>query len=82
MDKKLNVSLSYNNPFMKNMSYTNTIDQELFYSYSKGQFRARDFRLNVSYRFGTLKESIRKVSRGITNDDSKGGEGGGGGQGM
>ena len=35
---------------------------------------SRDFRFSISYRFGTLKESIKKVRRGITNDDMKSGE--------
>ena len=40
----------------------------------------REGRISVSYRFGTMKEAIKKVQRGITNDDVKsGGEGGAGG---
>ena len=34
---------------------------------------AREFRLSVSYRFGTMKGQIKKVRRGISNDDTKGG---------
>lgn len=41
------------------------------------------FSLSVSYRFGSLKASVRKVDRGINNDDMEGGndhsgQGGGG----
>ena len=36
---------------------------------------AREFRLSVSYRFGTMKGQIMKVRSGISNDDTKcGGE--------
>ena len=34
--------------------------------------------LNISYRFGNMKESIKKAQRGITNDDVMSGGGGGG----
>jgi len=40
------------------------------------RFRMRDFRITVTYRFGTLKDSIKKVRRGISNDDMKGNEDG------
>jgi hypothetical protein len=45
------------------------------YFYNKGfmQFPIREARISVSYRFGSMKESIRRVQRGITNDDVKGG---------
>lgn len=41
------------------------------------------FSLSVSFRFGSLKASVRKVDRGINNDDMEGGNdhSGQGGQG-
>jgi len=39
----------------------------------------REGRISVSYRFGTMKEAIKKVQRSITNDDVLGGGSGGGG---
>jgi hypothetical protein len=43
----------------------------------------REGRISISYRFGTMKEAIKKVQRGISNDDVKSGgdnsSGGGGG---
>jgi hypothetical protein len=35
--------------------------------------------MNVSYRFGEMKAQIKKVERGISNDDVKGGGSSGGG---
>ena len=43
--------------------------------------RMREGRISVSYRFGNMTESIRRVQRSITNDDVLGGGGGGGGGG-
>jgi len=35
--------------------------------------------ISISYRFGSMKEAIKKVQRSITNDDVKsGGDSGGG----
>lgn len=79
LDKKLTVTLSANSPFWKTMEYeTNTAD-ESFKMRNIESWRARDFSIRVSYKFGTLKETIKKVRRGISNDDLKGGESGGGG---
>lgn len=78
--KKLTVSLSCNNPFWKYIEMNSTTEDETFRMESFNNMRARDFRISVSYRFGSLKEAIKKVRRGIQNDDMMGGEGGGGQQ--
>jgi len=39
---------------------------------------ARNFGVYLSYRFGEMKQQIKKAIRGITNDDSMGGGQGGG----
>ena len=85
MKKKLTVSLSANNPFWKTLKFENETSDPTFRMYSVNHWSSRDFRISVSYRFGTLKDAIKKVRRGISNDDQKsGGEssGGGGGQSM
>ncbi len=82
MNKKLNISVNCQNPFMKEMKYTNKMDNGTFYSEQVSCYRMRDIRLSVSYSFGTLKDSIRKVQRGISNDDNKSGGGGGEPSGM
>lgn len=79
LDKKLNVGVSLSSPFEKYMSYKNTSESEFFKIKSSSKMQRREVRFSVSYRFGTLKEQIKKVQRGISNDDVKGGGGGGGG---
>ncbi len=44
-----------------------------FHDVSTNWRSAREFRFSISYRFGTMKGQIKKVKRGISNDDSKGG---------
>ena len=86
LDKKLTVGLSCNSPFQKNMKWEQTTNGTGFREVNTNYYRQRDFSLRVSYRFGTMKGSIKKVRRGITNDDQKsgsdGGSGGGEQQGM
>ena len=82
LKKKLNISVSARNPFTERVyytGYTQTLDYRSDYSAS---YQSRSFALSVSYRFGQLKDQIKKVSKTIENDDVKGGgnQGGGGGQ--
>ncbi len=80
-DKKLTLSLSCNSPFKKNMKFEQTREDDTFYTQNINYNRMRDFYFRVSYRFGSLKEGVKKVRRGISNDDQKSGEGGSGGGG-
>jgi len=81
LEKKLTVSVSCQNPFSKYIKFTMSTHQaQIFESTYKVRMPVREARISVSYRFGTMKEAIKKVQRGITVDDVKsGGEGGGGG---
>jgi outer membrane cobalamin receptor len=86
LQKKLTVSLSCANPFDKNREFEYSTTTDYFYVKGLSRYPAREGRISLSYRFGNMKESIRKVQRGISNDDVKGGgsggnEGGGGGGG-
>lgn len=86
LKKKLSVSVGANNPFWKTMKMENTTTGDGFHNVSTNWRSAREFRFSISYRFGTMKGQIKKVRRGISNDDSKGGgennQGGGGEQSM
>ncbi|MDR0796164.1 MAG: TonB-dependent receptor [Tannerella sp.] len=78
LKKKMTVTLACNNPFGRYLSLTSTTttaNHELNFS---NKIPMRELRLSISYRFGSMKEAIKKVQRGITNDDMKAGEGGGG----
>ena len=55
------------------MKMTNTTTGTGFSNTSTTWRNSRDFRFSISYRFGTMKGSIKKVRRGISNDDVKSG---------
>jgi hypothetical protein len=78
MKKKLTVSLSCVNPTAYTLNYTYSVSDKYFATNTAGHSPIREGRIGISYRFGTMKESIKKVQRGITNDDVKGGGSGGG----
>ena len=77
LKKKLTVSLSCQNPFWKTHKMETVTTDPTFHMMNRNYRSARDFRISISYRFGTLKEGIKKVRRGISNDDMKSGNAGG-----
>ena len=79
LQKKLTVSLMCSNPFNEYLSMNSSMTTEFFISNSKYKYPVREARISVSYRFGSMKEGIKKIQRGISNDDVKGGGGEGGG---
>lgn len=83
LKKKLTVSLSARDPFWKYKKMTTTTMDDDFYRENVNHWIGRSFSIRVSYRFGDMKSAIKKVKRGISNDDMKSGEGssqGGGGE--
>lgn len=81
LKKKLSVSVSCQDPFWKTQKMESYTEGAGFYSESINYRTARSFRFSVSYRFGDLKSAIKKVQRGISNDDMKSGGGGGSSEG-
>jgi outer membrane receptor protein involved in Fe transport len=80
LKKKMTVSLSLTNPFNKSLKIEMSTLNDYFERNITVRQPIREGRISVSYRFGTMKEAIKKVQRSITNDDVKsGGEGGSGG---
>ncbi len=77
LDKKLDISLNAQNPFSKYLEISSTTTGNEFIQKSSFLNPMRSFRLSVSYRFGDLKASMKKVQRGIINEDVMQGEGGG-----
>jgi len=71
--KKLNVSLSASNPFQKYINYNSYTETSSYIQNSNNQRLARYFNLSLSYRFGEMKEQIKKVQKSISNDDVKSG---------
>lgn len=72
--KKLTVSLSTQNPFFWKYIKMTTISRDDTFSIKNiNHSKTQMFGINVSYRFGSLKQPIKKVKRGIKNDDIKSG---------
>jgi len=81
LQKKLTLSLSAMNVFEKYIPQSSTTQTSQFRTISNSSYFARNFRIGISYKFGEMKQQIQKVKRGISNDDSQGGQNGGGSEG-
>ena len=73
LKKKLTVSLSCQDPLWKTKEMKSTTQDANFYRQNINRMTGRSFYVNVSWRFGDLKSAIKKVKRGISNDDMKSG---------
>ena len=83
LQKKLTVSLSVNSPLSKVIKIKMSTYDDYFATNTTYHENVREGRISISYRFGSMKESIKKVQRSINNDDVRsGGDSGGGGVGM
>ena len=84
LKKKLDISLNASSPFQQYRSMTVKTHGEGFQQENKMKNPMRNVRLSLTYRFGDLKSSVKRVQRTITNEDlmqGEGGQGGGMGQG-
>lgn len=72
LKKKATLSASVSNPFQKFRNWKNDTSTPDFIQTSSSQNYYRNFNVNFNYRFGQLKESIKKNRRGISNDDVAG----------
>jgi outer membrane receptor protein involved in Fe transport len=73
LNKKMNISLSANQIFTKNIdfySYTYGTD---FYQTSHNYRPRRSVSITLSYKFGKMETQVKRVQRGINNDDVKSG---------
>lgn len=61
LKKKLSVQLSFQNPFWKRMKMENTTSDDTFFRREINYRTMRMLMVSVSYRFGTLKDAIKKV---------------------
>lgn len=82
-EKRLSLSLGINNPFhSKNPGYKSYSWNDGYHGYSFTQNRyMTSVSIGVSYRFGKMNTSVKKVNKTIQNDDVMGGGGGNGGNG-
>lgn len=74
LDKKLDVSLNMQNLFSEHRIVSSTTTGDGFWQESVSKRPVRNLRLSVTYRFGDLKTSMKKVQRGIINEDVLEGE--------
>jgi hypothetical protein len=81
LKKKLTVSVSGSNPFVRRLKWEETYDDPTFHQNTVTYYYNRYVKFNLSYRFGQLKGEIKKAKRGIKNEDIKQGESGSGGKG-
>ena len=78
LQKKLTITFSAMNVFERTISYSSTNQTSQFCSTSNSSYLARNFRIGISYKFGEMKQQIKKVKRDSNGDDSSKGEGSGG----
>ncbi len=60
--------------FWKRRKVETTTYGDTFHRQDVNYSPTRAFGIGISYRFGNLKEAIKKVKRGIRNDDVKSGD--------
>ncbi len=71
LNKKLSLSLSINNPFMKELYFSTDFKTSDFKMNDTWIIPVRSFRFNISYNFGETLNAVKKANRGIQNDDVK-----------
>ena len=76
LKKRLNVTLSASDFLKKYIRYNSSMEDAYFKQDSWSKYVDQSFSLNISYRIGELKASVRKAERSISNDDVKGGNSG------
>jgi outer membrane receptor protein involved in Fe transport len=70
---RLSVRMYANMPFTQNSDYKNTTETSTFYSENHYQYTQRRYGISISFRIGEMKVGIKETTRGISNDDMKGG---------
>ncbi|MCE5206133.1 MAG: TonB-dependent receptor [Porphyromonadaceae bacterium] len=74
LNKKLDLALNIQNLFSKYRAITSTTTGVGFTQRNEFMNPMRNFRISVTYRFGDLKTSMKKVQRSISNEDVMQGE--------
>lgn len=67
---KLSLSVAANNPFSKFRNFTREFFGPDFDQFSTRQNYYRSFNCSLNYRFGKLKDNLKKTKKGIQNDDA------------
>lgn len=77
LNKKLTVSVYCKSPLKKTWMREDKTYNSSFVLRETEDKVMREFGFSISYRFGSLTETFKKIKRGIVNDDVKGDGGGG-----
>lgn len=77
--KKLDLSVTCNNPFEKYRTMKNVADTPTYKRWSEYRYPCRSLSFRISYRFGKQNVSVKRTARSISNDDISSGSKGGGG---
>ena len=72
-DDRLTVRLGANAPFNKQWTMEAEVVNGDYHDYQKSWNRAQSFSLSLTWRFGSLKASVKKTEHSIDNDDVVGG---------
>ena len=80
LKKRLTISVYATNPFNKYKESKYTMATAGFSQVSWNKYQQQSFGLNISFRMGELKASVKKTARTISNDDVKSGGSQGGEQ--
>ncbi len=80
VEEKLNVSIMAMNFAERTQSMTSYTETEHFRNTNTNSWPAMNFGVSASYRFGEMREQIKKAKRGIKNDDMMEGGGNSGSQ--
>jgi outer membrane receptor protein involved in Fe transport len=75
LKRKLQLSLSASDPFWRSKKYTSDLKDITFKSHNVNTYLSRMARFNVTFNFGKMDLQVKKVNRGIQNDDVKSGGG-------
>lgn len=76
LKKKLDISLNLQNAFSKYSEFSSTTTGVGFMQESTYKNPMRDLRISITYRFGDLKSSMKRVQRTISNEDVMQGQSG------
>lgn len=80
-DKRLDLGIFFSNIFNKYHTYRSEINTDTFRSWNNNKDQISSFGLSVSWRFGELKNQVKRTERSISNDDVKSGGNASSGQG-
>lgn len=78
-DDRLTLRVFARSPFKKYSGWSEQTVRGNYGGYSSGRYHQREFGFSLSYRFGSLKASVKKTNTTISNDDLMGGGSKGGG---